>query len=152
TGDFDPSLPGDELALFTGTQLFFFDVNPSTRAVEADPHAAGPVGTTLRGIPIVGDFNGDGTTDLATWINDRFEFDYGIPHSPFTFLDTNIASPTAPLPVTLPMISLGFPGVGEIPVAADMDQDGFTDVGLWVPGRSGSVPESSAEWSFLMSN
>jgi Ca2+-binding RTX toxin-like protein len=33
-----------------------------------------------------------------------------------------------------------------------MDQDGFTDVGLWVPGRSGTVPESSAEWFFLMSN
>jgi hypothetical protein len=152
TGDFDPSLPGDELALFTGTQLFFFDVNAVSGVVEADPNAAGPVGTNLRGIPIVGDFNGDGTTDVATWLNDRFQFDYGIPGAPFTFFDTNAGNPAVPLSVTLPTITFGFPGVGEIPVAADMDQDGFTDVGLWVPGRSGTVPEASSEWFFLMSN
>lgn len=152
TGDFDPALPGDELALFTGTQLFFFDVNPSTGVVESDPNVSGPVGTNLRGIPIVGDFNGDGTTDVATWLNDRFQFDYGIPGAPFTFFDTNPGNPAVPLPVPLPTIQFGFPGVGEIPVAADMDQDGFTDVGLWVPGRSGTVPEASSEWFFLMSN
>jgi hypothetical protein len=150
TGDFDGNpTNGDELALYTGTQVFFFGVDPVAGTVVS---LSGPVGTNLRGTPIVGDFNGDGTTDLAVWKNDAFQFDYGIPGAPFTFFDTNTGNPAVPLPVPLPTIGFGFPGVGEIPIAADMDQDGFTDVGLWVPGRSGTVPESSAEWFFLMSN
>ena len=49
-------------------------------------------------------------------------------------------------------INFGFPGVGEIPLAADIDQDGVTDIGLWVPGRAGTVPQDAAQEFFLMSN
>ncbi|MCA9187847.1 MAG: hypothetical protein KDA99_19595, partial [Planctomycetales bacterium] len=47
--------------------------------------------------------------------------------------------------------SVNFPGVRERPVAADMDQDGFDDIGLWVPDRSGVVDEDAAEWYILVS-
>ncbi len=46
----------------------------------------------------------------------------------------------------------GFIGVRERPVAADMDQDGIDDIGLWVPDRSGATPEETSEWYFLISD
>src|SRR4029077_20085344 len=42
--------------------------------------------------------------------------------------------------------------IGEIPVAADMDQDGVTDIGLWVPGKTGVNPADSSHYYFLISN
>jgi hypothetical protein len=32
-----------------------------------------------------------------------------------------------------------------------MDQDGITDIGLWVPDRSGITPQEAGEWFFLIS-
>ena len=46
---------------------------------------------------------------------------------------------------------LDFIGVRERPVAADMNQDGIDDVGLWVPDRSGVTPEEGSEWFFFVS-
>ena len=66
---------------------------------------------------------------------------------PFNFFDTG--DPTG---TPLPTIVFGFPGVSEIPVAADMDQDGVTDIGLWVPGRAGTIPGQGAEVFYLLSN
>ena len=43
-------------------------------------------------------------------------------------------------------IQFGFIGVRERPVAADMDQDGIDDIGLWVPDRAGQNPQEAAEW------
>ena len=37
-------------------------------------------------------------------------------------------------------INFGFTGNPELPVAADMDQDGIDDIGLWVPDRAGVAP------------
>ncbi len=140
---------GDELALFTGTAIDVFkidytQINPQTGTpgvvvlVSATP-------TNLRGYPIVGDFNGDGIVDLATWKDDVYYFNLGTqpggPGTPVVFsgnIDTTI--------------NFGLPGNGEVPVAADMNQDGITDIGLWVPGRAGTVPQDSAEFFFLMSS
>jgi hypothetical protein len=38
------------------------------------------------------------------------------------------------------------------PVAADMDQDGIDDIGLWVPRTSAHNPYAAAEWFFALSN
>jgi hypothetical protein len=38
------------------------------------------------------------------------------------------------------------------PVAADMDQDGIDDIGLWVPRNSANPPRVIAEWYFRVSN
>jgi hypothetical protein len=46
----------------------------------------------------------------------------------------------------------GFPGVLDRPVAADMDQDGIDDIGLWVPRSDASLPQGVAQWYFLLSN
>jgi hypothetical protein len=45
----------------------------------------------------------------------------------------------------------GFIGPGERPVAADMNQDGMEDLGLFVPARDGVPPSEGAEWYFLIS-
>ena len=49
-------------------------------------------------------------------------------------------------------INFGFIGLREKPVAADMDQDGIDDIGLWVPDRAGVAPVENGEWYFLVSN
>ena len=93
----------------------------------------------LRGYPIVGDFDGDGFDDLATFMDDTFYIDLangvrrgwdGVADYTFRF---------------------GFIGVLERPVAADMDQDGFDDIGLWVPNRSGQSVNTTGEFYFLVS-
>ena len=32
-----------------------------------------------------------------------------------------------------------------------MNMDGFDDLGLWLPDRSGVLPRNSGEWQFLIS-
>jgi hypothetical protein len=49
------------------------------------------------------------------------------------------------------VINFGFIGVRERPVAADMDQDGFDDLALWVPDREGVTDGEESEWFFLIS-
>ncbi len=140
-GNFDGNVAnGDEVGEFDGTH-FWLDSNHNYMIDAGDTE----VTTALRGFPLTGDFNGDGIEDLATWKTDVFYFNFGTqpggPGTPVVYSGNIDAT-----------INFGFPGVGEIPLAADMDGDGITDVGLWVPGRAGTVPEDTAEEFFLISN
>ena len=128
--DGDPN-NGDEVGVFTGT-TWWLDTDHDFNVDTAVP--ALPATSDLTGYPVVGDFNGDGADDLATWSDDTFYLDLnfdGLEDTRFTF---------------------GMIGVRERPVAADMDQDGIDDLGLWVPDRSGAVPEENSEWYFLVSD
>jgi len=138
---------GDELALYSAGTYEFFKIdytqtNPQT-GTKGIIVPLNTITTNLRGYPIVGDFNGDGITDLATWQTNVFQFNLGQqpggPGTPIVY--TGLVDTT---------IKFGFPGVGEIPVAADMNQDGITDIGLWTP--SGTNGDTTAQWYFLMSN
>lgn len=135
SGNFDGNLTnGDEVALFTGTK-WHFDTNHDYR-VDAQ------LTTSMRGTPVVGDFNGDGFDDLATWSNDVFYIDlYNAVLSGAVKWD-GVADVS---------FGFGFPGTLEKPVAADMNRDGFEDIGLWVPNRSGATPDTEGEWYFLIS-
>jgi len=128
-GNFDNNKAnGDEVGFFTGSE-WWLDTNHD---YQVDTKIVNP----LKGIPIVGDFDGDGKDDLATWKDDMFYFD--LAHNGFGQLDATI--------------KFGFIGVREKPVAADMDRDGIDDIGLWVPDRAGVAPVENGEWYFLISN
>jgi hypothetical protein len=91
----------------------------------------------LLGHPIVGDFDGDGLDDLATFNSNVFLF--------------NLANDGLADAADASLV-WGFPGVLDRPVAADMDRDGIDDIGLWVPRTSRANPEAAAEWYFLVSH
>ena len=130
-GNFDLNKTnGDEIGLFNAGK-WGLDTN---RNFIID---AGEVFTgSITGVPIVGDFDGDGLDDLATFNNNTFFFDFranGFGGNDASFI-------------------WGFPGVTDRPIAADIDQDGIDDVGLWVPRNSASVPREVSEWYFLISD
>ncbi|MBN2291402.1 MAG: hypothetical protein JXM70_03190 [Pirellulales bacterium] len=134
-GNFDGnSTNGDEVGLFTGS-TWWLDTNHDFKVDT-------PITSAIVGYPIVGDFDGDGLDDLATWTDDRFSFD--LANNGFGQKDAVIDEGFA--------VVAGFIGVRERPVAADMDQDGIDDIGLWVPDRAGATPEETAEWYFLISD
>ncbi len=130
-GDFNAAHPGDEIGLFDG-QNWYLDVNGNNRIDVGEKFA-----TTLRGLPVVGDFNGDGADDLATYNNDTgvFQFDLNRDHT--TINDT---------------LTYGFSGFNERPVAGDFNLDGADDIAMWVPGREGQLPKEAGEFHFLISD
>ncbi|RMF88750.1 MAG: hypothetical protein D6741_18670 [Planctomycetota bacterium] len=134
----DNDVNGDEVAVVTA---FPAEGSPSIWYFDTDHDFLVDTSLTseLRGYPIVGDFDGDGFDDLATWMDNRFQVDLangvrrgwdGVADYTFGF---------------------GFPGVRERPVAADFDQDGFDDFGLWSPDSSGETPSETANWYILVS-
>lgn len=138
SGDFDPTRDGDEIALFSGSQ-WFFDTSGSFTVLGGRP-------TDMSGYPVAGDFDRDGVEDLATWDvrDNRFQLS-------LSGRGQGVVNPLTSVSFTL---DAGFPfiGVRERPVAADMDGDGFDDLGLWVPDRGGSTPDELGEWYFLVSH
>ncbi len=135
-GNFDGNANnGDEVALFDGTS-WYFDTNHNFNVGPAVTIAG------MKGYPIVGDFDGDGSDDLATWTDDRFQIALA-----------NTAGGVGALswdntPVAF---RFGFIGVRERPIAGDMNADGIDDLGLWVPDREGVTPGEGSEWYFLLS-
>ena len=127
-GNFDNNLAnGDEIGLYFSGQ-WALDTNHD---YIIDTVLTG----NLKGQPIVGDFDGNGIDDFGVFNNNVFSFGLNL-------------SPNA----NVPDIVWGFPGVLDKAVAADMDQDGIDDIGLWVPRNSSATGPRTAEWYFLLSN
>ena len=129
-GNFNNAHPGDEIGLFDGT-TWYLDTNGNNNL-----DAGEQLNTNQRGLPIVGDFDGDGNDDLGTYNNatNVFQFD----------LDRNGTIDD--------QITFGFSGFRDRPVAGgDFNLDGIDDIGIWVD-RSGQPPTEGAEWHFLLSD
>ena len=90
----------------------------------------------MRGIPVVGDVNGDGSDDLITYDAgaDTFYID----------LDRDGSVDDT--------IHFGIPDFVERPVVGDLNLDGVDDLGLWVAGNAQKIGEGKAEWYFLVSD
>ena len=139
SGDFAPGLPGDEVGLFTGSR-WFLDNNGDFNLQNGVTQLGWSFnGQQVIGYGFTGDFDGDGVTDLASWSDDVF------------YLDLSTLSGGAPNGIIDRAFRFGFPGARERPVAADMDRDGFDDIGLWTPDRTTQTPGDAAEWYILVS-
>ncbi|HUY90682.1 MAG TPA: DUF4214 domain-containing protein [Pirellulales bacterium] len=139
---------GDQIGLFDG-KTWWLDVLNHHTIDAADVAAGGMLTGDMRGLPIVGDFDGDGKIDLGTYSNGTFYFDLAS-RDPGGILTGNYNA-TINVQGDLPN-NIGFAGVLARPVAADMNQDGTTDIGLYVPGRTTDVPSGQAEWFWLVSS
>ncbi|RLT12749.1 MAG: CHRD domain-containing protein [Planctomycetota bacterium] len=148
SGNFNPAHVGDEIGLFDGRK-WYFDTNNNNNIDAGDLSFTG----NLTGVPITGDFDGDGNVDLAVHnaqLN-LFSFDLssaadGSPgvldgNSDYTISFNN---PAVPLSQT----NL-FPGVLERPFAGDFNLDGITDIGLMVPNRNGASPSTTTAEYFI---
>ncbi|HWB14006.1 MAG TPA: DUF4214 domain-containing protein [Pirellulales bacterium] len=145
---------GAQVGLFDGTAWYLdvFNQGYISAADVAAPatatHPAGKLVSDMAGLPIVGDFDGDGHVDLATYQNGVLEFDLSsldpghiVTGQWNAKLDLNQLFPA----------SIPFNTVTARPLAADMDADGQTDVGFYIPGRTDTNP-GTAQWYFLVSN
>jgi hypothetical protein len=130
-GDFNAAHPGDEIGLFDGQQ-WYLDTDGDNVLEVAD----GVIPIAMRGLPFVGDFDGDGADDLAT-------YDPGLNLFSFDLNRNGIANDT---------LAFGFNGFGERPLVGDMNLDGVDDLALWVTNREGQLPDGSAEWHVLVSD
>jgi large repetitive protein len=140
--DIDPD--SDQVGVKRGT-TWYLDTNANLIIDAGDVVLAG----NMPGMPVVGDFDGDGIDDLGSWVDDVFYIDLSSvltagPVNPDSY-DPNING------YWDVRFDFGFTGVRERPFAADFDGDGIDDIGLWVPDRSGATPVELAEWYFVMS-
>ena len=144
----DPGLlNGDEVGLYDGT-TWFLDANHNFRVTDPGDIRISIPGMRL-GYPIVGDFDGDGFDDLATF---QGADSSTAPTGVFTIaLSTGVVGGYG-IPTQIRLNFQNFIGVRERPVAADMNQDGIDDLGLWVPDRSGATPWEGGEWYFWISD
>ncbi len=130
---------GDEIGLFDGT-TWYIDVTDDNNIGPGDVVFTG----NMRGLPITGDFDGDGRTDLATHLASTNTF----------FFDLTSAQDGTPGVVDGNIdasINFGFGGVLECPFAGDFNLDGVTDLGLSVPSQNTLAPNVS-DWYLLISN
>src|SRR5262249_19500030 len=128
-GKFNPPLPGDRIGLFDGQGTWYLDTNGDNNIAPGDTI----VQDNLTGFPIVGDFDGDGRVDLATYRSDTATFYFDLAINGYGGTDATIR--------------FGTPGAMARPVAADMNRDGVTDVGIFVPNTT----NTSADYFFLVS-
>lgn len=150
----DPSL-GMQVGLFSrGT--WWLDVLNHHTIDSADVAAGGKLKGNMTGTPIVGDFDGDGKSDLATYQNGTFEFDLSSKDAGGNL--TGRYNMTLDAQALIP--ALASAGTAT-PVAADLDGDGITDLGLYVAspggrqgrnGFGGAAASGAAEWFWLVSH
>ncbi len=144
-GDWNPTgtAPAghDEVGLFDGTNWDLY-----TGGLYGD----GFGGTLTKvpvwqpGYPIVGNFDGSGHISLAT---------YNINTETFYFQLWSSATKTWSIHQSIYVGGEGIQlGVNTRPVAADLDQDGITDIGLYTPVSTGGTSNSPSDWYFWVSN
>ena len=137
-GNFNAAHPGDEIGVFDGS-YWYLDTNGNNQIDLGERFAS-----NFNGLPVVGDFDGNGTDDLAAFNNAT---------NTFTF-DTNrdgIADYTWRVADDIGRF-VGLSGFTDRPVAGDLNLDGIDDIGLWVKDRQGTLPQNSGEYFFWVSD
>jgi len=129
-GHFAPGHVGEQIGLFDGQNWYLDNVGDNQLHIK--------IASNMKGKPLVGDFNGDGQSDLAT-------FDAGTNTFYFDLNRDGQADDTL-------QIAGPINGFTEIPFAGDMNLDGIDDLGIYVPNRQGDPTPGIAEWYMLLSD
>jgi len=121
---------GDQVAIFTGSVWYILssDLTSVEQVVRWKPQS---------GLPVVGDFDGKGESDLATWKNGMLTISYAS-----TGFSQIVQQP----------IALNFTGVRTRPVAVDIEGDRIDDLGFWVPDNGLPSTKKPADWYFILSD
>jgi hypothetical protein len=140
-GNFSAAHPGDEIGLFNAGKWWLDSGGDNNVGGAVDTFLQG----NMRGQPVVGDFDGDGLDDLGAWDggNAGTQFDGFFQ---FDFASNGLTGNTDAT------IQFDLPGTFQKAIAADMNEDGIDDVGLFVSRREAVPPNEAAEWFFLVSN
>ncbi len=137
-GNFNAAHPGDEIGLFDG-KFWYLDTNGNNQIDVGEQ-----IPSDFNGLPIVGDFDGNGTDDLATYANDTNTF----------YFDMNRDGRKDSIWEVRDSVRrfAGLSGFTNRPVAGDLNLDGIDDIGLWVKGRGGQLPVDAGEYFFWVSD
>jgi len=141
SGEFNGNpLDGDEVGIFTGTHWRLDTSRPKDYQLDTT------VASGMRGLPVVGNFDGFEGDDLGVYDPNANKFHLSLDSGKNGGVRNGGITTSFSLGAGLP-----FFGIRERPVAADMDGDGIDDLGLWVPDRNSVSPTDSAEWYFFVS-
>ena len=100
--------------------------------------------SNFNGLPVVGDFDGNGTDDLATFNNSTNTFTFDTNRDGIADFTWRVADDIGRF--------VGLSGFTDRPVAGDLNLDGIDDIGLWVKDRHGTLPQNSGEYFFWVSD
>ena len=144
-GDWNPTgtapASHDEVGLYDGTNWDLFTGGWYGDGLNG---ALTQVPVWHAGYPIVGDFDGSGHVSLAT---------YDVNAETFYFQLWDSVTKTWDIHQTIHVGGDGIQlGATTRPVAADMDGDGITDIGLYTPDTTGGTSSSPSNWYFWLSN
>eukprot|EP00913_Durusdinium_trenchii_P023358 g21936.t1 len=130
-GNFDGvAANGDEIGLFDGA-FWYIDTT-------GDNVLDTTIASAIPGLPVVGDFDGDGADDFATHVSSTDSFFVDLAAGGFGNVDISG--------------TFNLPGVSERPFAADFDQDGIDDFGLTTRNQNGVPGQSTLEWYIFRSS
>ncbi|HQR07911.1 MAG TPA: M36 family metallopeptidase [Gemmatales bacterium] len=138
-------LTGSNVGVFDGT-TWYLDAN-GNNIIETAAAGDRVLKGNMKGLPFTGDFDGDGATDLGTYLNGVFYLDLSV--NDLGGLVTGFTNYT--FRATLPLQTSGTASKLARPVAADFDGDGITDIGLFIPNQT-TVPAGQANWFLMNSN
>ncbi|MFO0943474.1 MAG: dockerin type I domain-containing protein [Pirellulales bacterium] len=137
-GNFSNAKSGDEIGLFDGS-FWYLDTN-GNNTIDVGERIA----SDFNGEPVVGDFNGDGADDLATFTPSTNTFRFDTNRDGSADFVWNVSDQVGRF--------IGLTGFTMLPIAGDMNLDGIDDVGLWVKGRSAVLPRNMAETFMWLSD
>lgn len=129
---------GDEVALFDGAKWYVFDI------VGTGMVLTNTISASYNGIPLAGDFNGDGNDDFAVYVNDTNTVIFDTNRDGVSDGNLILSDSTGRF--------AGLSGFTDKPVAGDLNLDGVDDIGIWVKGRQGVLPKEQGEFFFWVSD
>jgi hypothetical protein len=142
-GDFDGDGKADPAVWRASTGTWYWLTSSTAYAVGPNMSFAVQWGSAALGdVPLVGDFDGDGRTDIAVWRASAGMWFW-------------LNSSTGYMYTSAHYLQWGSGALGDVPLVADFDGDGVSDIMIWRPsegtwyGRSSSSGFNSAFSRFL---